>query len=167
MYELFSKSQAIFLQPQPKFSPSPISQFMIYPDRLSMTAAFLPHDSAVKNFANNSKKIPFGSHRQPLQWLDSIEKISLLEIEMIRVPIMHPGNLVSGRVSHEVQEECFFIHHSRVGIEFGHLMGFVEFALRVALPDDVTHDLLVTAMVPEVGRAFFQREAIRILQDLL
>jgi hypothetical protein len=50
---MFSKSQAIFLQPQPKFSPSPISLFMIYPDRLSMTAIFRPHDFAVNDFANN------------------------------------------------------------------------------------------------------------------
>ena len=76
---------------------------------------------------------------------------------------MHPWNFVSGRISHEVQEEGIFIRHSRVGVEFGHLMGFVEFPIGVALQDDVAHHLLVTAMVPEVRRAFFQREAIRIL----
>ena len=88
-------------------------------------------------------------------------------MEVVRVPIMHPWDFVTGRVSHEVQEKGVLVHHSRVGIEFDHLMGFVEFAMRVALQDDVAHDLLVTAMVPEIRRAFFQREAIRILQDLL
>jgi hypothetical protein len=80
---------------------------------------------------------------------------------------MHPWDFVAGRVSHEVQEEGVFIHHSRISVKFGHLMGFVEFAMRLALQDDVAHDLLVTAVVPEVRRAVFQREAIRILQDLL
>ena len=73
---------------------------------------------------------------------------------------MHPWDFVTRRVGHEVEQQGVFIHHSRVGIEFGHLMGFVEFALRVALPDDATHDLLVTAMVPEVGRAVINREVI-------
>ena len=80
---------------------------------------------------------------------------------------MHPWNFVSGRVGHEVKEEGVFIHHSRIGVEFRHLMGFVEIAMRVALQDEVAHDFLVTAMVPEIRRAVFQRKAIRILQDLL
>ena len=63
------------------------------------------------------QKIPFGSHRQPLQWLDSIEKIRLLEIEIVRVLTVHPRNLVSRRVSHKVQEEGIFIHHLRVGVK--------------------------------------------------
>jgi len=62
------------------------------------------------------QKIPFGSHRQPLQWLYSIEKILFAEIEIVRVPIMHPWYFVSGWVSHEVQEKGVFIHHSGVGI---------------------------------------------------
>jgi len=112
---------------------------------------------------------PFGGRRQPLQLqrLDSIAEILLAEIQVVRVPIMHPWDFVTRRVGHEVEKEGVFIHHSRIGVEFRHLMGLVEFALRVALVDDVTHDLLVTAMVPEIRRAFFQREAIRILQDLL
>ena len=79
---------------------------------------------------------------------------------MIRVPIVHPWDFVSRRVGHEVEKECFFIHHSRISVKFGHIVGFVEFAMRVALQDDVTHDLLVTAMVPEVGRAVINREVI-------
>ena len=109
----------------------------------------------------------FGTHRQRLQRLYSIEKISFAEIEIIRVPIAHPWDFVAGRVGHEMQEKGVFIHHSRISVKFGHLMGFVEFAMRVSLQDEVSHDLLVTAVVPEIRRAFFKREAIRILQDLL
>jgi len=114
-------------------------------------------------------RFPPGGHRPPLQLqrLDSIAEILLAEIQIVGVPIVHPWNFVARRVGHEMQEKGVFIHHSRVGIEFRHLMGFVEIALRVALQDDVAHDFLVTAMVPEIRRAFFQGEAIRILQDLL
>ncbi len=71
---------------------------------------------------------------------------------------MHPWDFVARRIGHEVEQEGVFIHHPRVSVEFGHLMGFVEFALRVASQDDVAHDLLVTAMVPEIRRAVFQGE---------
>ncbi len=45
----------------------------------------------------------FGTHRQRLQRLYSIEKILFAEIEIIRVPIMHPWDFVAGRVGHEVE----------------------------------------------------------------
>ncbi len=130
---------------------------------------FVGHRPTLQGTGLRRVRFPFVGHRPPLQlqWLDSINKMLFAEIKIMRIPIVHPRDFVTGRVSHEVEKKGVFIHHSRVGVEFGHLMSFVEFAMGVALQDDVAHHFLVTAVVPEIRRAFVQREAIRILQDLL
>ena len=85
---------------------------------------------------------------------------------MIRVPIVHPWDFVAGRVGHEVQEEGFFIHETRIRIEDRHLVCFVEFTCRVGFQNQITKHLLVTAMGPEVGRAVCNRKVIPLLEQI-
>jgi hypothetical protein len=63
---------------------------------------------------------PFDGHRPPLQLqrLDSIDKMLFAEVEIVRVPIAHPGNSVTERIRHKMQKKRFFIHEARIGIEY-------------------------------------------------
>ena len=110
-----------------------------------------------------------GLHFRPslqLQRVDAIAEILLAEIQVVGIPIVHPGDLVAGRVSHEVQEEGVFIHETRISIEDRHLMGFVEFAMRVALLNQVAQDSLVASMIPESFWFVLESKSIPILKKL-
>ena len=129
---------------------------------------FVGHRPTLQGTGLRRVRFPFVGHRPPLQlqWLDSINKMLFAEIKIMRIPIVHPRDFVTGRVSHEVEKKGVFIHHSRVGIEFGHLMGFVEFNGGVALQNQITKHLLVATMVPEVERAVLNREVIPVFKQI-